>query len=426
MAPRPRLYTPAFLGVLAMLTVFGLAFSSFVLLPKYLAVELAASGTQIGGVAAAFGFAATLLMPAAGVWIDRHSRLRFVIAGSLLMSASSFAFLAIDSMGPAVYALRFAQGAAFGMVFTAAGALVTDMAPAQRMSQAIGLLGLTVLSMNAVAPALVEAIVARWGWGPAFWMAGIAAALSCLACCFLREAREIPSRDQHVPSLRQVLLTRRALWYTSVNGLIGAAFGAIFTFSQPFALELGMTEVGGFFVGYALTAIPVRLFAGQLPDRIGRGRVALASGVLYAACVFWMAWLTPPALAWIGAAFGLAHGFFFPAFNALALEGSTDLTRGKVIALFQAAFNCGWALGGLVLGPIADGPGYPAVFQVSGLWVVLALGLLLASREMRQGLRRGNASTHDPVDPQRVVGQPAHVDEPEPAGARVASGIRVE
>ena len=43
---------------------------------------------------------------------------------------------------------------------------------------------------------------------------------------------------------------------------------------------------------------------------------------LFAASVGAMAALEPGRLAWIGAAFGIAHGFFYPAFNALALEGA--------------------------------------------------------------------------------------------------------
>ena len=37
--------------------------------------------------------------------------------------------------------------------------------------------------------------------------------------------------------------------------------------------------------------------------------------------------------------YGLAHGLFYPAFNALAIEGAGAHERGKVMAIFNGAFN---------------------------------------------------------------------------------------
>ena len=58
-----------------------------------------------------------------------------------------------------------------------------------------------------------------------------------------------------------------------VAAVWGAAFGAMFTFSQPFALELGITRVRGFFIAYTAAALFSRLGIGGLADRVGRLRV---------------------------------------------------------------------------------------------------------------------------------------------------------
>lgn len=374
------LLTPGFLTVLAVQSAFGYAFSTFMLLPKYLATELAVGAAGIGQVTALYGAAAMLCAPITGAWIDRGARLGFLRAGILLMVLGAAGFLWVDSMGPLVYALRLAQAIAWGLAFTAAAALVTDQAPPERMGQAIGLFGVSMMSMNAIAPAVAEEVAARAGWAPVFGLAAAACAASFALSWLLRESREPPRDGEHVPRLLDVLLRARSARVGLVVALTGAAFGAMVTFSQPFALELGMRNVRSFFVSYVGVAMAVRVGLGGLADRVGRARVSMVALALYAASVLWMGALEPGRLAWIGCLFGLAHGLFMPAFNALAVEGAGEHERGKIMALYNAAFNAGWASGGLALGFLAEHEGYPPVFAAASAGVGVALLVLLASR----------------------------------------------
>jgi len=372
----PRLLTRGFLAVLVTQSMYGYSASSFFLLPKYLATELDAGPVPIGAVTALYGLASVVLMPLAGAWVDRFGRLGFMRAGILLQVFASAGFLLVEELGPLVYVLRTLQGFAWALTFAGAGAVVTDHAPPQRMAQALGLFGLSMLSMNAIAPAATEEIAARVGWGGAFLLAAAAAAVSLLLSATIRERHTPPDDETGTSRLRDVVLRRRSLWWMAIIATNGAAFGAMFTFSQPFALELGMENVRGFFIAYTAAAIAVRVGLGPLADRAGRKRVSLVSGLLYAAAVFWMAALEPPLLAWIGAAFGMAHGLFYPAFNALALEDALAHERGKFVALFNASFNAGWAAGGVGLGLLAEQAGYGPVFSVAGAVVLVGVAAL--------------------------------------------------
>ena len=70
-------------------------------------------------------------------------------------------------------------------------------------------------------------------------------------------------------------LRPQQLRVTAAISLVGVALGAMFTFHQPFALELGMTRVRSFFVAYAIAAVVMRVGFGSLIDRAGRRRVVL-------------------------------------------------------------------------------------------------------------------------------------------------------
>jgi len=369
------LFTRSFVALMLAQASFGFAFSSFLLLPKFLASELAAGPAAIGRVSAVFYLTAVVLGPLMGAVVDRHGRRAFMTAGGLVMAAASLAFVAVDSVGPLVYALRAVQGVAFAMAFVAGSALAVDEAPPERLALALGIFGLTMLANNAVAPVVVEELAMRGSWQQAFALAA-GAALLCSGLSLRLRDGERPGPDQPVPRLLDVMRRPGALRIGLVIGLVGAAFGAMFTFHQPFALELGIAQVRGFFVAYTAAAIAARLLLGPFSDRLGRRPVSLGALVLYTGAAAAMAGLDRIGLAPLGAAFGLAHGVFYPTFNALAVEGSGPHERGKVMALFNAAFNVGVAGGTFGMGLLAARAGYPAVFLAAGLAGLGALAAL--------------------------------------------------
>ena len=73
---------------------------------------------------------------------------------------------------------------------------------------------------------------------------------------------------------------------------------------------------------------------------------------------------------------GLAHGLFYPALNALIVEGAEDDVRGKVMAVYNGAFNIGFSVGSLGLGYVAQALGYGPVFAIGGAASFAALAFL--------------------------------------------------
>jgi predicted MFS family arabinose efflux permease len=384
-ARRTPLLTRNFAMLLIAQASFGYAFSSFFMLPKFLVTQLSAGPAEVGRVAAAYGVSVIIFIPAMGILVDRFGRRAFMTSGALLMAAVSGSFAWVVEVGPLIYTLRAVQGLAFAMVFVGGATLAVDEAPPERIGQAIALFGLTMLSMNGVAAAGVEAISAAAGWPWAFGAAAAAAALCSLLSRALRggDAAEHAEEDS---SLWQVLVRPSLMPIWIVVAFVGAAMSAMLTYHQPFALALGIANVSGFLVAYASAAIFVRIGLGHFIDRAGRRRVAITALCLYTLVVSATAQLGSSAgLALLGAAFGVAHGFFYPALNSLVIAGVRSSERGKVMALFQGAFNVGFAAAALGFGVLAERAGYPPVFYVGGLCALSALFLLVAFPERRSG-----------------------------------------
>ena len=375
---RPRLLSPGFTALLVANVCFGYAFSSFLLLPKYLEVALGAGPAQVGSLTFVHGAVIVVFLPLVGAAVDRFGRRGFLTVGALVMAAASLGYVAVDEVGPLLYALRLVQGLAFAMVFAAGGALAVVLAPPERLGQAIGIYGLSFLSMNAVAPACVEQLAGLAGWRPAFATAA-AGALLC-ALLSLRVSDSGPARGTAGNGATLLEVARRPSQAVAllVIALVGCAMSAVFSFYQLYALQLGMQEVSSFFVTYSLAAITVRGGLGQWMDHWGLRRVSVAALALYVVVLLAVARLDLFGLSLTGALLGTAHGVFYPAFNGMVVADAGPGERGKVMALFQAAFQVGMAGGGLGLGLLAAAAGYPAVFATAAAGLAVALAALLA------------------------------------------------
>jgi predicted MFS family arabinose efflux permease len=373
--PTASLWDRHFTLSVAVQTAFGFGTSVLLLIPSFLARELGAGATAIGAAAMCQGVAALLGTLLVAVGVDRIGRRPFIFTGCALLVALSLGYVTVRSMGPLVYALQAATGAAFVLVFNANLTLATDRVAPDRMGQAIGVVGAANILTNAVAPPVAELLAHRSGWGAAFWLAAAAGMAALLIALSLQEASVNPAPDATGPS------EPGSLGPVLAGSLVfGAIACTMFTFVQPYALERGAAGVSHLFLGFAATAFGVRMVLGSIGDRYGYRRVASLSFAAYAVVTLAVVWLRVDALWLYGAGFGVAHGLIFPNLSALAVGCAGPALRGRNIALQGGAYNAGVALSAVLWGWLASGFGYPSVFAVAtalgaGAALLLARGL---------------------------------------------------
>jgi predicted MFS family arabinose efflux permease len=374
-----RLLTREFVILLATVACFGLSWSFYLILPKFLATELSLDAAGIGRVVATQGLAAVAATPAVGWLVDRFGRRTWIVGGNLMLAATGIGYLFVDRDGLLLYVVQAAWGVGMVMTFNAAGTLTADVAPANRMAQAIGLFGAANLGTNAISPAVGEVIANQAGWSFVFVASATMALIAAVLALFVHEperspiASEGPSRPLLGWPLLRVYLATFAFT---------AGFTALFILHQPFALGRGVTEVREFFIAFAVVALTVRLGGGRTIDRIGVLRSAIAALSLYA--------LVPPLLGmmgaghlwFIGAAMGLAHGVAYPAVTALAIERADVRAKGMVVSIVHGSFNGGHAVFAYTLGWLAEVLGYSTTFWIAG---VVTLGGAVLLTPLRVG-----------------------------------------
>ena len=365
---------------------WGFAFSSFYLLPKFLKTELAAGPAEIGAVVGVAGVSTVIFTILTAGWIDRTPRRYAVAAGALLMGLSGLGFTAVHRIGWLITILRMMQGASYALALTAIGTLIADLVPHQRLSQAFGLSGASMLVMNAIAPAVAEPMANAFGWRTVFLTAAAAGLVSATLALRIHEPASASTAPAAADRGLLAVLRRPLAWhYAAIATVMGATFGVVFTFESPYLLELGATEVRSFFVAYAIAAVTVRVLFGHVPDRYGRHRVAVGGLVAYATAVLAMAYLPAPLFALCGGLFGLAHGLLYPALNAIAVSATPAHERGRILAVFTGSFSLGLWLGPTILGLVAERCGYPTVFVIAAATTLAAAVALACSRALRDG-----------------------------------------
>jgi predicted MFS family arabinose efflux permease len=375
--PLPRsqtpLASPAFRLLLVAQATFGVAYSTFLILPKYLATHLGATPARVGWIMASAGLANVLWAPLMARFIARVGRRRALVAANHAHGGGVAGIPAAGLAGAAGLPVPGGQGMAWALMFSSAGALAIGLCAPERMSQAIALHGSANLLTNAIGPALAEPAMAAFGHAPVFLASGAVALAGALVAARVPAGGPPPPRAPAGRRSPPRAPLPRFLLFVSV--VLGIACGTMFTFHQPLALARGMSRVSDFLVAYTVGAVAVRVGLGGLIDRVGPRRVAFGSFVLYGGVVAGMAGLAPGGLAVFGALFGLAHGVFFPAFMALSVQAVSAADRDRLLAWINATFNAGTvAVAGL--GAVAERAGFAPVFIPVGVLVAAtALGL---------------------------------------------------
>ena len=375
-----RLLSREFVLLLGAVSLFGLSWSFYLILPKFFAAELGMDAARIGRAVAVEGLTAVAATPLVGWLVDRYGRRRWLTLGNVMMATTGLIYLFVDREGPLLYLAQMCWGLGMVMGFNAAGTMTADIAPSGRMAQALGLFGAANLGMNAVSPTIGEVLADSVGWQYVFVASASAGLLAALLSTRLKEA------PRHAPQERQ---TGRPIFGGSLMRVYGAtfvmtaAFTALFTLHQPFALELGVTEVRSFFIGFAIVALTVRLGGGRLIDRFGVLRSSVIAFCLYSAVPPMLGILGPGHLFAIGAMMGLGHGIAYPAVTALGIERADASSRGMVVSIIHGAFNGGHAFFAYGLGLVAAAWSYGTAFWLAGAVTLSGAFILSVGRRTK-------------------------------------------
>lgn len=362
---RPLVTRPgiAFAGVFAV-TFCGLFAVGAVLpvLPRYVHGPLDGGNIAVGVVVGSYAITGLLLRPVAGRLADHRGRKPTVLLGSIVVALGGFMYL-LPLGVPGLIAARLVLGAGEGAVFTASSAWVVDLAPLPRRGRLIGLYGLSVWAGLSIGPLVGELLLNASSYTVVWLFAGAVPLLGAVIAARLPDPfhpAPHPEEEHHSLIEREAIRPGVALALASIGYATIAAFVVLHLDAR--GVGHGATVFGAFATMVVLT----RLVGGDLPDRVGAARVAVAAASVEAIGLATLGFAQSLPVALAGAlAMGAAFSLLYPSLSLIVVSRVSETRRGAALGTFTAFFDAGIGLGAPLAGLIAAIVSYEGAFLVS-------------------------------------------------------------
>ena len=372
------IWTPTF-ALLCLAQFLGYA-PHFMLTPTFplYVTHLGGSPFVVGLVLASFAVTSVLLRPLIGYWADHWNEAGVLVSGLLFQGASILLCLI-----PVVEATMLAnglRGIAWAGLNTGGYSLLALTAPRARRGEASGYYSGVQSSATILFPA-----VALWlidaplgGFGAVFVVAAalavIGAGAGLVLARYAPHAAHAPQPDS--PGSWRVeifsFLERDVLLPSALLFCLNFSVPAATSFLVLYAREIGIGNLGWYFVVSGATSLLARPVLGRASDRIGRGRslaAAFALQVVALSLLVTASGLTGLLISGVLYMLGAAIGG--STILALAVERANPQRRGRAMATFSVAFPLSAGVGALLTGGAVEIAGY--------FWMYLIVAGLLTS-----------------------------------------------
>ncbi len=372
MAPaRGRLLTRRFamLGVadLAYFTAVGVAVFA---LPLYVTGPLGGDKAGAGLAFGAFAVSALLLRPYAGRLCDTVGR-RPLLVGGALLGAAALALTATVSSIWAVVALRLLAGVAEAAFFVASFTVLVDLAPPDRMGEALSYNSLGLYLGLAFGPPLGELMVERWGYTMAWLGAAGLAMLAAVGVAGVGETRVVQPVETGRPG-RHPLIHRAAIG-PSLGFLASLLpIGGLLSLAALHATDISMADPSVPLLLYGITVVVGRIAFAKVADRLPPLALGAAALVTIAVGMLIIAGWSSPAGMLVGTvttAVGIT--FTTPSFFRAIFATAEPSERGAASGTASLAMDLGLGFGPIGLGLVAQGAGIPFALAAGAGFAVL-------------------------------------------------------
>jgi MFS family permease len=360
-----------------------LFFASF----NMLIPELPAYLTNLGGaeykglIISLFTLTAMASRPFSGKMADKMGRVPVMVVGTTVCVVSSLMYPLLSSVSGFLM-LRLVHGFSTGFTPTGLTAYLSDIIPAHKRGEAMGLLGTAGTIGMALGPVVGASVANDFGLNFMFYTSSGFALISILILSGIKET--LSPRKGFTSEVLKIhkhdLLEPRVLVTCVVMFCTAYSFGAVYTVLPDFGQFVGIKNKGLLFTFLTVASLSVRLIAGKASDYYGRRNVLIFStGLLAVSMTFLGLGATPRELMMAVTFYGLAQGINSPTLFAWATDLSDEKHKGRGISSLFIFMELGIGVGAFASGFIFNNnpSNFLITFMVSAGLGALALVYLV-------------------------------------------------
>ena len=404
--PAERIFTPRFVAGFALNFILYMQYYALmVAMAGYSAMQFAAGATEGGFTASVFILGALCSRLFFAGAIDKIGRGRVLIACMTGEVACTLLYLAFEGV-PAIavfVALRFAHGAFYGLSQTTVTSIVSGAIPFSRKGEGVGYYMLSVTLGAALGPLLGSAFSNSGDFDTLFFACIAMIAVGYLAAILVvfpgrsREGKRNAfepaadaagvARESEAPQIRKASLLEsfvelKALPVSIAIAVGYLAYGALITYINPYAAEVGLTAAAGFFfVSYSVAMFVTRPFTGRWFDSAGDKGVMTIGFACLAVAMLIMGLVRNGAMLLIAAALaGIGVGSVQPNGLVLAMRSCSAERMTAANSTYFVLLDVAIGLCPILLGWIAPAFGYRVMFFAMVPVVVASYVIYMAFR----------------------------------------------
>ncbi|NJM25766.1 MAG: MFS transporter [Bacteroidia bacterium] len=350
---KTRIYNRQFWLVCTSSLLFFASFNMIIPeLPAFL--SSLGGGDHKGLIISLFTCTALISRPFSGKLADRVGRVPVMMFGSVVCLLCSFVYPFVTGIW-GFFLLRLAHGFSTGFTPTGQTAYLSDIVPANRRGEAMGLLGTAGAVGMAAGPAAGGLIANAYGIDYMFYCSSLSGFLSIVIMMNVRETLPATSRFSRkmLKVRKEDLIEPRVLVPCIIMFLAVFAYGTVFTVLPDLGESVGIRNKGILFTFLTVSSLAVRLLAGKASDYYGRRAVLRVSTLVIVVAMLIIGWGNTPRDLMIGITiYGMAHGMTSPTLLAWATDLSLESNKGRGIASLYIFMELGIGVGAFASGLI--------------------------------------------------------------------------
>ncbi|HJV44874.1 MAG TPA: MFS transporter [Bacillota bacterium] len=338
-------------------------------LPAYAVEAFGDNKVVVGLVTSLFAISAIIARMFAGVTLDFFGRRKMLTIGILIFTLSTAGYYAAG--GIVLFLLfRMVYGFGFGITGTAYGTMAADVIPPKRIGEGMGYYGLSSSISLSIAPVIGIWLMSEYGFGVLI-LVSVLLAVFVFPTLFMIN---IPPKVKTTKICRGGWFEKTAVLPCTLNVFFSITYGVLIGFISLFGKEVGIHNVGLFFLVFSTMVILVRPLSGKLYDRKGHIAVLPFGAILVAFGLVCLSYSQGIVLLSIsGLLYGAGFGMIQPALQAWTVQRVEAERRGIATAFFYNSLDFGLAIGSFVLGFVASLSSYAFMYRISALSMAVFL-----------------------------------------------------
>lgn len=312
-----------------------------------------------GSVVGAFSLASMCARPFTGWLNDRYDRRLILILSTGGMGLCTFLYGLCGNYGT-LLAVRIAHGVLFSFSSTVNMALLPSLVPGNRLSQGVSYFGVVTSLGMAAGPSIGLWLIELGGYGLNFTLSGGIAGLGAILALLLRTPADVAAPAAHGKLRLRLsdLFARECLIFALVDVAIASANGLESSMIALYGAQLGLGNIGWYFILSAVTLCAIRLLCGTIADRRGVG-FALYPGLGLMIVGFLLLWRADAA--WMFAVASVVKtagvGLARPAIQSAVLKAVPPQRRGSASSTYYIGSDVGQGTAPAIGGYIVDRTG---------------------------------------------------------------------